>query len=97
MPHRFSCNSGELRLLLPGELVEGAKKVKAADFWEVGDFVNARKVGQGTIMELKEGGLVDLMMANGEVETVVLKDLQSVNMQRTVVGALESEESSSDG
>ena len=94
-PYKFTCESGELRLLLPGELVEGPGGEEKVDFWEIGDFLTARKVGQGTIMNLKEDGMVDLMLANGEVETVALKDLKSVNMQRTFVGDLESVDSSS--
>jgi hypothetical protein len=37
-------------------------------------------------MEIKEDDMVDLIMADGSVETVELENIESVNMQRMVVG-----------
>ncbi|GMI20341.1 hypothetical protein TrRE_jg13585 [Triparma retinervis] len=85
----FSFRTTPLRLLQAGEMIEGSAAFAEEEqrgYIQVGDFVYSRGVGQGTIMEIKEDDMVDLIMADWSVKTVELENIESVNMQRMVVG-----------
>jgi len=81
----FFCKAEELRLLRPGEHVEGESGADESDFWSVGDFVTTSCSGQGSIMELRDDGTADIMLADGEIRGVKTKDVWAVNMGRVVV------------